>query len=71
MTPREGLLALVANSFATNLLDKEMRAREFEFLGRMIEKVPIRRLLAREDPARIGELGDVILRSCEAMKTQL
>jgi hypothetical protein len=68
LTPREGLLALVANSYATNLLDKEMRAREFEFLGRMIEKVPIRRLLPREDPAQIGELGEVILRSCGAMK---
>jgi hypothetical protein len=45
-----------------------MRAREFEFLGRMIKKVPIRRLLPREDPAQVGELGDVILRSCGAMK---
>jgi hypothetical protein len=69
LTLRDGLLALVANSYATNLLDKEMRACEFEFFGRMLERVPIRRLRPREDPAHIGELCDVILRSYEAIKT--
>lgn len=69
LTPREGLLALVANSYATNLLDKEMRACEFEFLGRMLATVPIRRLLPREDPARSDELCEVILRCYEAIKT--
>jgi hypothetical protein len=69
LTPREGLLALVANSYATNLLDKEMRAREFEFLGRMLGRVAIRRLVPREDPARSDELCDAIFRSCEAIKT--
>jgi len=69
LTPREGLLALVANSYATNLLDKEMRACEFEFLGRMLGRVPIRRLVPREDPARSDELCDVIFRSYKAIKT--
>jgi hypothetical protein len=69
LAPQEGLLALVANSYATNLLDKEMRASEFEFLGRMLRRVPIRRLVPREDPARSDELCDVILRSYEAIKT--
>jgi hypothetical protein len=69
LTPREGLLALVANSYATNLLDKDMRACEFEFLGRMLERVPIRRLLPREDPTRNDELCDVIFQSYEAIRT--
>jgi hypothetical protein len=69
LTLREALLALVANSYATNLLDKEMRAREFEFLGRMLGSVPIRRLLPREDPARSNELCEVIFRCYEAIKT--
>jgi hypothetical protein len=68
LTPREGLLALVANSYATNLLDNQMRASEFELLGRMLGSVPIRRLRPREDPGQIGELGDVILRSYNTMK---
>jgi hypothetical protein len=69
LTLREGMLALVANSYATNLLDKEMRACEFEFLGRMLGRVPIRRLLPREDPARSDELCDVIFQSCGAIRT--
>ena len=69
LTLREGLLALVANSYATNLLDKEMRACEFEFLGRMLGRVPIRRLLPREDPARSDELCDVIFQSYGAIRT--
>jgi hypothetical protein len=70
LTPREGLLALVANSYATNLLEKEMRASEFEFLGRMLGSVPIRRLRPREDPARSDELCDAILRSYDAMRSR-
>jgi len=66
MSPKESLLSLVANSFATNLLDSEMRAREFEFFGRMIRTVPVRRLTPHEDPSQIGRLCDVVLRSCGA-----
>ena len=66
MTPKESLLSLVANSFATNLLDSEMRAREFEFFGRMIRTVPVQRLIPHEDPSQIGRLCDVVLRSCGA-----
>jgi len=66
MNPKESLLSLVANSFATNLLDSEMRAREFEFFGQMLRSVPVQRLTPHEDPSRIGQLCDVILRFCGA-----
>ncbi len=70
LTPREGLLALVANSYATNLLEKEMRAREFKFFGRMFGSVPIRRLRPPQDPNRIGELCDAILQSYDEITTE-
>ena len=66
MSPRESLLSLVANSFATNLLDSEMRAREFEFFGQILRSVPVQRLIPHEDPSQIGQLCDVVLRSCGA-----
>jgi hypothetical protein len=66
LTLKEGLLSLVANSYATNLLDADMRASEFEFLGRMLGSVPIQRLLPHEDPAQISRLCDLVLRSCGA-----
>ena len=57
----EGLMALVANTYATKLMDKEMRAREFELLTRVLNNVPLRRVTPHTDPARIPELCDSIL----------
>lgn len=58
--PQENLLSLVANSYATNLLDAEMRAREFELLGRLVASVPIWSLRPHADPSRIDQLCDLI-----------
>src|SRR6185369_16763544 len=38
----EGLMALVANTYATKLMDKQMRAREFELLTRVVGHVSVR-----------------------------
>jgi len=64
---REILVALVANSYATNLLDKNMRAREFALLGRLVETVPVWRLRPHEDGSRIGRLCDVIGEKCHQL----
>ena len=60
LRPQESLLSLVANSYATNLLDAEMRAREFELLGRLVASVPIWSLRPHADPSRIDQLCDLI-----------
>jgi hypothetical protein len=57
----EGLLSLIANTYATKLMDKQMRAREFELLTRVLNNVPLRRVIPHADPARIPELCDSIL----------
>jgi hypothetical protein len=57
----EGLLSLIANTYATKLMDKQMRAREFELLTRVLNNVPLRRVTPHADPARISELCDTIL----------
>jgi hypothetical protein len=69
-TPSESLLSLVANSYATNLLDTDMRAREFALLGRVLEAVPLRRLRPHEDAARIDHLCKFILQCYEGMRPQ-
>lgn len=56
-----GLLSLIANTYATKLMNKEMRAREFELLTRVLNNVPLRRVTPIADPARIAELCDSIL----------
>jgi hypothetical protein len=63
----EGLVALVANSYATNMLDKNMRAREFEVLGRLATTVPVLRLRPHEDGSRIGRLCNLIDQKCHEL----
>jgi hypothetical protein len=60
LAPTERLISLVANTYATYLMDRTMRAREFEVLGRVLKSVPIRRVTPHSDPARIGELCQTI-----------
>ncbi len=62
LTPRESLLALVADSYATNLMDTSMRAKEFELVGRLVRNVPIYRLRPHQDGSRIGRLCELIER---------
>lgn len=54
--PQAGLLSLVADTFANKILDREMRAREFAVLGRLVTAVPIRRVHPHSDPSRLAEL---------------
>lgn len=63
LSKRDALLELVANSYATSLLDRNMRAIEFEFLARLVAAVPVLRLRPHEDASRMDRLCDVILRS--------
>jgi hypothetical protein len=58
--PAQSMLRLVADSYATNLLDSEMRAREFALLGRLLAVVPVYRLHPHQDPTRIGRLCELI-----------
>jgi hypothetical protein len=63
LTQIESLVSLVAESYATSLLDKHMRVREFELLGRLLAVVPVSKLHAHEDPTRVGSLCDLIERN--------
>jgi hypothetical protein len=62
-----GLMSLVANTYATKLMDKQMRAWEFELLNRVLNHVPLRRVVPHSDPARIPELCDSILDDFESI----
>jgi len=61
MAAREALLSLIANTYATYLMDRQMRAREFELLNRVLSRVPIRRVTPYSDPAEIDELCRTIV----------
>jgi hypothetical protein len=68
MRPQAALLDLVANTYANKVLDREMRAREFDVLGRLATTVPIRRVFPHSDPNRVPDLCRVIEADLIAVK---
>jgi hypothetical protein len=65
---QESLVALVANSYATGMLDKDMRAQEFALLGRMLATVPVRLVRPHAEPAKVDLLCGVIRDGYRALK---
>jgi len=65
--PQNALLALVADTYANKILDRELRAREFAVLGWLVTNVPIRRVYAHEDPARLDRLCTVIREDLDSL----
>lgn len=57
----EGLIELIANTYATKLLDKHMRARQFDLLSRVLAHIPLRRVTPHTDAGRIPMLCDLLL----------
>jgi hypothetical protein len=60
----DGLMKLLANSYGTHLLEKDMRAREFELLGELVARVPVWQLRPHADREKLAALCDLIERSC-------
>lgn len=67
MRPQSSLLALVADTYANKILDRDMRAREFAVLGRMAATIPIRRVHANEDAARLESLCKVVREDLDSL----
>lgn len=57
---RAALMSLVANSYASRLIDARMQAHELQFLSRLVSNVPIRQLSPHTDGARLSELCDLV-----------
>jgi len=60
MRPRNALLALVAETYANKILDREMRAREFAVLGQLVTTIPIRQVYPNVNASELEELCKVI-----------
>ena len=68
LTPQESLVSLVANSYATGLLDTDMRVREFALFGRLLASVPVTRVRPHEDPAEMDAFCEVILTGYKTLR---
>jgi len=61
LSPNHALISLVTNTYAKFLMNKEMRGREFELLGRVLRSIPVRRLIPHSDPSQIHALCKTII----------
>jgi hypothetical protein len=61
LSGERGLMALVANSFAGNLLDRAMRQHDFLVLSRLAGSVPLRHVTPHANPDRLSALCHSIL----------
>jgi hypothetical protein len=59
--------ALAAHTYMNYLLSPELRADEFRFLSRLVSRVPIRRVIARDDHAQINRLCEAIQEDCAGL----
>jgi hypothetical protein len=55
LRPQNALLTLVANTYATNILDRAMRAQEFALLGRLVARTPAYKITASNEPRHLDE----------------
>jgi hypothetical protein len=60
VTGGDALIALVSNTYVNYLLDRDMRAREFEVLSRVLANVPVRRVQIPGDPSKVFALCESI-----------
>ena len=60
MRPKDALLGLVQNTYMNWLLDRQRRAEEFDELWKIVQQVPVRRIVAHTDGAKLGALCDCI-----------
>lgn len=71
MRPQSALLSLVGETYANKILDREMRAREFEVLGRLVMTIPIRQVHPHKDTSRFKELCNVIREDLARLNSQM
>ena len=67
LSPREALLELVQNTYMNWLLDREQRAKEFDTLCRLVQRVPVRRIVPHSKPGKIAGLCELILQDAAAI----
>ncbi len=64
-----GLVALAANSYVAHLLDRQMRATEFDFLTQLLGRLPVRRLTIPTSGPGPAEIRDRIIADFRRVST--
>jgi hypothetical protein len=70
LSQAQALMSLVANTYATNLMDREMRAYEFGLLSRLAGEIPVRQITPSDNAEHLGHLCDTIIEDFEVLSTR-
>jgi hypothetical protein len=62
MTTQAQLITLVTNTYTNYLIDKQLRAQEFELLSRVVEQNPVRQLTPHTDINRLVETIELVVK---------
>ncbi|HET9524720.1 MAG TPA: hypothetical protein VFO99_01040 [Pyrinomonadaceae bacterium] len=62
------LLSLIANTYTNYLMHKEMQARQFDLLTRVLAGVPVRKVTPHADAGRLQKLCDCIFSDFASLK---
>jgi hypothetical protein len=65
IVPSEAFMTLLASTNANYLLTKDMRAKEFSVLSRLVADIPLRQVQPSTDPTRLAALCHLILEDFE------
>ena len=71
LTAEEALLSLLASSYATNVLDRDLRAKELHILSRLVETVPVRRILPSRELQEVDEICSIIRKDLQKYRGQV
>ncbi len=61
MTTQAQIITLVTNTYTNYLLDKQLRAQEFELLSRVVKYIPVRQLTPHTDIGRLVETIELVV----------
>lgn len=71
VAPQDALIVLVTESYANKFLDRKLRAHEFELLGRLATRVPIRTIHANQNSGRLEDFCNVIREDCADLEPHI
>lgn len=60
---------LAGNTYMNYLLDSSLRSQEFAFLGRLVSRLPVRRVIPQADASCLPRLCEAILEDHEALSS--
>jgi hypothetical protein len=67
LNSREAVIELIQNTYMNWLLDRSQRHAEFDLLARLVDRVPVRRIVPHRDAARIGDLCKLVVSDAESL----